>query len=376
MILLGFKLRPAAYISCVAALIGYSNIALAKDQCSDIIVKTEYRETADVFEMLSIFNSIETKSHFEKWKEVNGGLSIFGVNAKTEYSSFVDKRSQLNKKYRYNLNASESRKIATSYIPPESASAWRDCVLNAKRVVISAEDITNQAVTLFVKVDPGEMDSVGVLQIDARGSTNLEGLSGRFAPPFGTVRAGRSAIIDRVPGQELRVIVNTSTQSDFFRLPPPPQEFSGPLPSETLTAPLRILSDEKDRGFAEIQTFGRKGANITASGNVTYDQSSGGPTGWARFCFWAEADGIESPKSCSERVINFTAGGNKRSQNHPMEVSFSLLHLPDVLSEGTRIFVYGRIDGCRQNHGAAPVRPHPGQSVACYFDGDVTATVY
>lgn len=106
--------------------------------CSDALIKNTIVENTDYAKKLSILKIVK-QSAFEEARTKWGAKATFplggiDVTPEMDYAAFNIKRAEYFNEFRYNLNESETRGYAETYLSEESRSAYVECLKTAGAV--------------------------------------------------------------------------------------------------------------------------------------------------------------------------------------------------------------------------------------------------
>lgn len=190
------------------------------DRCADALIPSISINESQVSEELAYYAIITNEEQFLIARSGGASGRYNLISGSANFSEFRQQRARLFQETGYDASSQESQRIVTSSVPPEATEAWLRCILGRSQILVFAEDINEDGLTLFIRADYGNVTDVSIVNATLTlGGTSQTDMTEDFAilPTAGEFE-DRIQIV-RTGGESVRFTLRAPPFSAGFYLP-------------------------------------------------------------------------------------------------------------------------------------------------------------
>jgi hypothetical protein len=225
-------MQQAILIVFACSLLTPYTSALAQPNCDSILIPTKIDETLTREQELALATLVDSQQEYDQFTSAGaeGSYGLFSAGGNWENSK--NQRDSLLEQKNLKFTDSEARRLVASFLPPEAAQAWADCIIGQEGGLnLRVSNVTPRNVTVTVTWEPLTNSSYGELQtLDIIGS-KVTSDDLRRKLPDKWLKQSYPLIIEREPGAELRIVIAISGKSDDVFVPGVLPDVNQPKPS-------------------------------------------------------------------------------------------------------------------------------------------------
>jgi hypothetical protein len=212
-------------------IIASGSSAARADDCDAALIKDNYASASSTAEKLALLSIYDRETSQSMANSGGGGVNIFGIGISGDFDKEHSQIDKLFQSLDFHYSRSDALAYSISRLSPAAADAYVRCLeVHEKGVHAWFTEVTDDRATLHIRWSdlpnaPADARLDGPVQF--RGTTTSPAII-RSPLPHGSEQ---SFILDRIPGEELRVVINAGGTTAIAFVPNPPQFVEPTIPS-------------------------------------------------------------------------------------------------------------------------------------------------